>query len=235
MSVISKRLHTIADFIPNGAKVADIGSDHAYLPTYLVQSGKSHVVIAGEVNEGPYQSALKQIRETGLQEFVTVRKGNGLEVLQLGEVDTIVIAGMGGSLIVQILTDGLEKLSEVKKLVLQPNVGEELVRKFAIENGWELIDEAIIEEDQRIYEILSFKRGDALKPYRDQNIALEALLKFGPFLLQKQGDILNKKWQRELQKIEIVMKQLQQSQHPTSIDKQEQIKREYNMIKEMLH
>lgn len=235
MNSISKRLHTIAEFIKDGTRVADIGSDHAYLPTFLVQSGKTNFVIAGEANEGPYQSALKQIKAVGIQDHVDVRKGNGLEVLRQGEVDTIVIAGMGGGLIVQILTEGIEKLKGVQQLVLQPNVGEELVRKFAIEYEWQLSAEMIIEEDERIYEILVFQRGDALQPYRNQHQPLELLLKLGPYLINKKEAAFIKKWKRELTQYETIMEQLLSANQSNAMEKREQLFSEYKQIKEILH
>lgn len=228
-------MHTIAELIHDDAQVADIGSDHAYLPTYLVQSGKTNFVIAGEVNEGPYRSALKQISEAGLQSKVDVRKGNGLSVLIQGEVDTIVIAGMGGALISQILTEGIDKMIGVKQLVLQPNVAEDMVRKFAVENGWELKEEVIIEEYERIYEILSFIRGDAMKPYRNQQLPIELLLKLGPYLVNKKESAFIKKWTRELVQYEVVMDQLLQANQQNALKRREELLSEYEQIKEILY
>lgn len=234
MNVLSQRLQLIANKIPVGARVADIGSDHAYLPTYLVQAGKSPFVIAGEVNDGPFQSACKQIKATGLEEQVHVRKGNGLAVIKPNEVDTIVIAGMGGSLIVQILTDGFDALAGIERLILQPNVGEELVRKYALEHGWELIDEEIVEEDDRIYEILSFVKGNANRPYENQQYPIELLLKVGPYLLHKKDSVFYKKWRSELVKRQQVIEQLKQATNPTATAKRAKFIAEYNMLKELV-
>lgn len=234
MIQLSLRLHTIAQLIPNGAKVADIGSDHAYLPAYLVQSGKSRYVIAGEVNDGPYESAKRNIKQLKLEEYVYVRKGNGLEVIQPNEVDTIVIAGMGGSLITQILLQGLTKLEGVSRLILQPNVGENFVRMFAISHGWELTKEVILEEDGVIYEILDFTRGDSLRPYRDSSLPFPFLVKLGPFLMQENSPLFRKKWQRELSKMEVILQQLQKSTNPEAVEKRMIMQEEYEQIKELL-
>jgi tRNA (adenine22-N1)-methyltransferase len=231
---ISARLYSIAKLIPAGLRVADIGSDHAYLPTYLVQTGKSPFVVAGEVNEGPYNAAKKQIEEAGLQKYVQVRKGDGLSVLREGEADVIVIAGMGGGLITQILQEGRDKLKKAKQLVLQPNVGEELVRSFALEHGWQLIAEEMVEEDDHIYEILSFVQGDGHLPYRQQIYPFHLLLKMGPYLLQQQGPIFRKKWQRELKKMENILAQLAKSANPSAMEKRERLRKEYEEIKEVI-
>lgn len=101
---LSKRLEKVASFVPKGAIVADIGSDHAYLPCYLVHKGIIQKAVAGEVVKGPYQSALKKVKEEGLENQITVRLADGLEAIESADhVDTITIAGMGGSLIVSIL------------------------------------------------------------------------------------------------------------------------------------
>ncbi|MGZ4031269.1 MAG: tRNA (adenine(22)-N(1))-methyltransferase, partial [Tumebacillaceae bacterium] len=96
---ISNRLARIASFVPQDMKMADIGSDHAYLPLYLAQSGKIVSAIAGEVNDGPFRGAERNVRAHGMKDKISVRKGNGLAVLEPGEVDVITIAGMGGGTI----------------------------------------------------------------------------------------------------------------------------------------
>ena len=107
---LSARLIRVADFVQKGVKVADIGSDHAYLPCYLCLRDKVTTVIAGELNEGPYQLAQNQVQRFGLEDRIDERRGNGLQVLRAGEVDVVTIAGMGGGLISKILDEGKEKL-----------------------------------------------------------------------------------------------------------------------------
>src|SRR5690606_28479720 len=101
---LSKRLETVASFVPTGAIVADIGSDHAYLPCYLVHQNIVNKAVAGEVVKGPYESALRQVKLEGLEDKVIVRLADGLQAIEDNDqVDTITIAGMGGPLIVSIL------------------------------------------------------------------------------------------------------------------------------------
>jgi len=177
---LSKRLETVCTYIPSGSRIADIGSDHAYLPCYAVKNGIASFAIAGEVVEGPYQSALQQVKNSGLGDAVSVRKGDGLEVIQKGEVDCITIAGMGGALISSILNKGMEKLSENERLVLQPNIAANFIREWCIEQGWQIIAEEIIEEDQKIYEILVLEKLKDKKPY----FLTEAELLMGPILIK---------------------------------------------------
>ncbi|MGD6841310.1 tRNA (adenine(22)-N(1))-methyltransferase [Bacillus infantis] len=203
---LSQRLAKVAEYIPDGAAFADIGSDHAYLPCHVVSKGKVPFAVAGEVAEGPFQSARNQVIQEGLGDKIAVRKGNGLEVVERGEVDCVAIAGMGGALIASILEEGKEKLSSVKRLVLQPNISAISIRKWLVENGWELIEEDILEEDGKIYEILVAEHGEPLRPYKgkDENSAFL----FGPFLTAQKTDTFQKKWQHEMKNWQRILQEL---------------------------
>ncbi|WP_110926892.1 tRNA (adenine(22)-N(1))-methyltransferase [Bacillus massiliglaciei] len=206
---LSLRLERVASYITKGSVLADIGSDHAYLPCYAVEQGFCEQAIAGEVVEGPYQSALKQVKETGLADRIEVRKGNGLEVLEEDEATCITIAGMGGTLISDILERGKSKLGRADRLVLQPNVGERAVRSWLIDNGWELIAEEILEEDKKIYEVLVAEKGNPLTPYEGNK---ERKLTFGPWLLEQKSPVFKKKWSLERQHLLKVIEQLEKAE-----------------------
>jgi len=147
---LSRRLESVAAFIPAGTVLADIGSDHAYLPVFCVKDGSVTAAVAGEVAEGPYHSAQKQVEKAGLTEKISVRKGDGLEILAPGEAGCITIAGMGGALIASILDRGKAKLNGKETLILQPNTGSHIVRGWLAENGWAITGEDILEEDGKI-------------------------------------------------------------------------------------
>jgi tRNA (adenine22-N1)-methyltransferase len=204
---LSVRLETVAKYVPKNSRVADIGSDHAYLPSYLVKNGQITFGIAGEVAKGPFQSAEKNVMAEGLSEMISVRMGDGLEVIQPGDADCITIAGMGGSLIASILESGKDKLAEVNRLILQPNINASAIRIWLVENNWELIAEEIIEEDSKIYEILVAERGEPLKPYRE--VSVESGLLVGPFLLQRKEKAFLKKWTLEKNNWKRIYEQLE--------------------------
>lgn len=242
---LSKRLQQIAEQVPANSRIADIGSDHALLPTYLVQSGRIRSAIAGEVNPGPLEAALRQVKEAGLSDRIQVREGNGLAVLQAGEVDVITIAGMGGALIVQILNEGMEKLGGVQVLVLQPNVGEELVRKWLFEHKWLLDSEAIMEEDGKIYEIIKAIRADDAdlhnrNLFKERDLGngiiadLYLLMKMGPYLLDEASEIWFRKWEGELGKLAMIREQLSHSTAEAAKAKSDVIFKEMQQIKEVL-
>lgn len=231
--MLSKRLMRIARACPVGARVADIGSDHALLASYLAQNGIASQVIAGEVNEGPYQAARRQVERLGLPN-VSVRKGDGLSVLAPGEADVICIAGMGGQLIVSILEAGKSRLEGVRKLILQPNVGEETVRRWLLYNGWELVEEAILEEDGIIYEILVAEPGDPEQPYRDQDRTMEDLLRIGPHLWREKSPVLYRKWRKERDKTETILKQMSRSEKPEVQERIDRMKQELLWMDEVI-
>ena len=133
---LSARLACVASLVPAGARVADIGSDHAYLPAALVLDGKIDFAIAGEVVKGPYENAVHEIKDHQLEGRVIPRLADGLAAIEPADkVDTITIAGMGGSLIASILEKDKNKLTGIKRLVLQPNVGESQLREWLMNKG----------------------------------------------------------------------------------------------------
>lgn len=230
---LSFRLSTVAKYVPENAKVADIGSDHAYLPCFLVKNEGTPYAIAGEVAEGPYQSAKRNVLAEGLATQISVRMGDGLDVLENGEVDCITIAGMGGALISSILEKGEAKLESVKRLVLQPNISAVSVRKWLVKNNWELVAEEIIEEDEKVYEILVADRGEVTRPY--QGIPIDQGLLLGPFLLQNQNPIFKKKWEMEKKNWERIFSQLEKAvQTEETVQKKIEVMEKIKLVEEAM-
>ncbi|HFR3773828.1 TPA: tRNA (adenine(22)-N(1))-methyltransferase TrmK [Streptococcus suis] len=198
---LSRRLEAVASYVPQGARLADVGSDHAYLPLFLVEQGRIDVAIAGEVVQGPYQSALQNVEQACQSDKISVRLANGLAAVELDDqVSTVTIAGMGGRLIAEILEAGKDKLGSVERLVLQPNNREDDVRRWLLAHDFQLIAEEILEENDKIYEILVAEKG---------NVDLTAdQLRFGPYLLEEQSATFQKKWLKELDKLTYALEQV---------------------------
>jgi len=249
MLKLSLRLQTIADLVPPGARAADIGSDHAQLPVYLVQSGKSPSAVAGEVNAGPLQAAKSQIAASGLEQAIAARLGDGLAVLEPGEVDCVTIAGMGGALMSGILEAGASggKLEGVHTLVLQPNVGEDLVRAWLLRHGWHLAAERLIEEDGKWYEVLlALRVADAarlteavydprfLRVDHSEELKKDWLLRMGPWLLRQPTKHFFRKWSEEQDKLRSVCAQIDRSAAAEAQVKSKAIRDDIERIGEVL-
>ncbi len=225
---LSARLACVASLVPAGARVADIGSDHAYLPAALVLDGKIDFAIAGEVVKGPYENAVHEIKDHQLEGKVIPRLADGLAAIEPADkVDTITIAGMGGSLIASILEKDKNKLTGIKRLVLQPNVGESQLREWLMNNHYQIMTEKIIEEDNHIYEIIVAE--PSVVPFRYSKYELD----FGPFLLENKGPIFKKKWQEYLQREAHVIEQMQKAQQPP-VKKINEINQFLSQVKEAI-
>ncbi len=157
---MTPRLLTVASFVEKKSKVADIGTDHAYIPMWLIQHGVSKSALAMDINQGPIERANENIVKFGLEEKVKTRLSNGLENLEENEADTVVIAGMGGILINEILKEAKQKHFGVKHFILQPMTAIEETRKFLSENGFSILDERLAKEDEKLYCVLSVTRGE---------------------------------------------------------------------------
>lgn len=246
---LSDRLQQLLEQIPVGSRLADIGSDHALLPVAAVECGKALFAVAGEVNPGPFDAACKGVAEAGLGDVISVRRGDGLEVLEPGEVNCITIAGMGGALIASILDRGGSqgKLKSVTRLVLQPNVGEDILRRWLLNNGWVLVTESILEEDGKLYEVLTAVPEDTNAGitnehlYRDlilgeENIVRgqDTLLQMGPWLLRNPNAVFFAKWQGEIQKLEGILTSLSRSELESAENKRKWIEAQIKEITEVL-
>lgn len=154
---LSPRLAAVAGFVLPGGVLADIGTDHGYLPAALIQAGTIPRAIAADILPGPLDAARTTVQAEGLEGRVELRLGSGLQVLTPGEATTATICGMGGALIGEILAAG--PVEGLQRLVLQPMGAEERLRAWLAENGWRLAAERLVEESRRIYVILAAEPG----------------------------------------------------------------------------
>lgn len=157
---LSPRLAAVARMIPRGVPLADVGTDHAYLPIELVQSGHTPWAVAVDVREGPYERARRAVENAGLSERIDVRLGDGLTVLEPGEVHTVVMAGMGGGLMRRLLSADPEKTRSFQRLVLQPNMASYQLRSAMFDLRWKLMDEQLVWDDGHLYEVLAYESGN---------------------------------------------------------------------------
>lgn len=156
---LTPRLEKIANLVKSNHSVADIGTDHGYIAIYLIQNSISPYVIAGDINKKPLESARNNIKEMGLSQRIETRLGSGLSVIKPGEVETVIIAGMGGILIGQLLQEAPEIIATTKEFILQPMQAQEELRRYLVDNGFKIVKDVLVKEDHRIYEIICAEKG----------------------------------------------------------------------------
>lgn len=203
---LSYRLATLAQFVTQPSVVADIGTDHGYLLVGLAKQQLLRKGIAADVAEKPLASAVEHLKQFNYQHLVEARLGSGLRVLKLDEnIDYIVIAGMGGSLIGQILTDGSDYLNAHPQttLILQPNNAEPNLRQVLMTMGYAIQAERLVEEDQHRYEVLVARYS------KDHIVYTERQLLFGPYLVEEKNAVFQAKWQEELKRKQRLRTQLE--------------------------
>ncbi|MGM0378564.1 MAG: tRNA (adenine(22)-N(1))-methyltransferase [Bacillota bacterium] len=224
--MLSKRLKILASYIKKDDKVGDIGTDHGFIPIYLLKNNIIDYVIASDLNEDPLKNAKQEISKEGLLDNVDLRLGSGLNPYKLGEIDTAIIAGMGGKLIRQILKDNKNHLKHIDKLILQPMKGTYNLRKWLLENGYELKDEKLIKEKGIFYEIIYAKK-DKVKPY-DKKI-----LEFGRNMLKKGDPVSLEYIDKKIDKFEQIVKNISNHGGSMSQDKKQEFIDKLDVYKEV--
>lgn len=159
MITLTPRLSAVAGYVPCCRCVADIGTDHAYVPLYLLQTGRAKRAIASDIHEGPARRAEEHCRKERAGEAVSVRIGPGLAAVCPGEADGAVIAGMGGLMIRSILEDGGETAAQMEWFVLQPQNHAADLRLWLADHGYAICGETLAAEDRQLYQILFVRHG----------------------------------------------------------------------------
>lgn len=191
---LSRRLQAVANLVTEGYVLADVGCDHGYIPIYLTERGICPSVIAMDVNEGPLLRAKEHVESQPDSLPITLRLSDGLKALKPGEVQSITIAGMGGGLVMRILSDSADVVKELDECILQPQSEIDKVRAFLIQEGFSFIDEDMVLEDGKYYPMMK------VVPNGIQQEAWSLCeLRYGKLLLQKKHPILLSYLKREKQ------------------------------------
>ena len=186
------RLARVAAHVPNGARLADIGSDHGYLPLALISRGTIVAAVAGEVALTPFRSARRAVLESGREQQISVRLADGLAAIEAADgITAISLCGMGGETIRDILERGQARLSGAERLILQPNGGEQPLRQWLMEHGYRILAEEVLRENRFDYEII------VAVPAADVVYTPQQLL-FGPRLMEQRSEAFLGKWRRVL-------------------------------------
>ena len=150
---LSIRLSAIAGFVPQGSRVIDVGTDHAYIPIYLTEAGIAKSCLATDINKGPLEKARKNLVAHKISN-VSLKQTNGLEGIEQDAGDVVMISGMGGYLIIDILQRSKALVQKMKKLILQPQQDIDEVRKYLHAMGFKIEDEAFVQDEEKYYTII---------------------------------------------------------------------------------
>ncbi|WP_131036059.1 tRNA (adenine(22)-N(1))-methyltransferase [Clostridioides difficile] len=227
---LTDRLLKIASLVSDGKKIADIGTDHGYIPVYLLKEGKVPFAVLADVNKGPLDNAHKEVIQNNLLDKVDLRLGSGIEILEIGEVEEVIIAGMGGILISELLEAKKEVAHNVEKLILQPMQAQEELRYYLLNNGYEILEEVLVREDFRIYEIIVAK-------YTGKNTIIENEIYYevGIKLLENKDSLFNDFIEKKIKTYSSIVNKLE-GKNGEAIDKKRKesevaIKKLENLIK----
>lgn len=224
---ISDRLKYIGDMVEKCECIADIGTDHAYLPIYLVEKGICKTVIASDINKGPVEKAERNIYLSHRTNEIKCRLGPGLTTISPGEVKSAIIAGMGGNLIKDILEEGMNIFKELDYVILQPVQNADVLRKYIYESGYNILDEELCKDENKYYEIIKIKYDN--KSNRLDGIYYEISKK----LLEKKHPILEEYIYFKIGKYDKIVKDIVDTSNLAKKRKTE-LKEKILKLKEML-
>ncbi len=209
MLKISERLATVAGLIPKGAHLVDVGTDHGYVPIWLLQKNHIASAIAMDVNKGPLARARENRDKYGFSNVMDLRLSNGLEKLKPGEGDSVLIAGMGGPLMIRIIKEGRKNASSIQTWVLQPQSEIPSVRRYLHEHDFKIVEEIMLKDDGKYYMAMK-----AVPGHEESWNELEYL--FGKDLLLNQHPILKEFIEKEMGIYENIVQQLIRSEQEES-------------------
>lgn len=225
---LSMRLERVAANVPLGARLADIGSDHGYLPVALMRRGAITAAVAGEVAMTPFHAAQRTVRENSLERQITVRLANGLAAIKPEDgITAISVCGMGGETIRDILDSGKAHLSGLERLILQPNGGEQPVRQWLMDNGYRILNEELLQENRFYYEIIVAERVEPAAYSAEE-------LYFGPLQMQARSSVFLAKWQRMLRQKQKTLASFEQARREVPEGKVNEVARQVGWIRGLL-
>ncbi len=225
---LSKRLERVAAHVPAGARLADIGSDHGYLPVALMRRGAIAAAVAGEAALTPFRSAERTVLENGLDERISVRLADGLAAIDAADgITAISICGMGGETIRDILDSGKARLSGQERLILQPNGGEQPLRQWLMDNGYRILSEEVLRENRFDYEIIVAERAGPVRYTAEE-------LYFGPLQLQARSPAFLLKWQRLLKLKQKTLNNFARARQTVPEEKVSELARQAQWITDLL-
>lgn len=222
---LSERLKMVVSFVEEGSRVADIGTDHGYVPITLAEEGKVSSALAMDVRPGPLERAQTHIRRHGLEKIIETRLSDGVRELKDGEADTVIIAGMGGELVIHIMEDGKRLWQQIEHWILSPQSELDKVRDYLAANGFSIQREEMLQEEGKYYVVMDVVRGEmeVLKPW-------ESL--YGPCLIRNRHPVLKGFLDKEEQLLGRIAMGLEGQEGESAKKRAEELKTQLTWIKE---
>lgn len=224
---LSKRLQAVARLVTPDLKIADIGTDHAYIPIWLVEQGISPSAIAMDINQGPLEKAKENIVLHGLTSRIKTRQSDGMRQLKPSEAESVVIAGMGGGLVIKILEDVKEQDLGIKEWILQPQSELKKVREYLNESGYRIVDETMILDEGKFYPMMKAIKGK-------QEVYREEELSYGKLLLKNRNPILKMFLEKEFELKNGIYETLKKTSGQSAQKRVSELEEEISVIREAL-
>lgn len=221
---LSKRLQTIADFVKKNSVVADIGTDHAHIPIYLIENNIIDKAYACDINKGPLEKAKENIANVGASKNIVLRLSNGLDKMSNKEVDTIIIAGMGGELIIDILNRGKVFFDKKNTFILSPHTKTDEVRDYLIRKGFKIIKEDMCIDEGKFYTVMEVRYTENTVMYS------EAELLYGKYLIENKHPVLLRFLKKEEEKYINIL-----SNTGLNEDRKKELRHRLDIIKETMN
>lgn len=227
MVKLSKRMKAVAAMVTSRGILADVGTDHGYVPIALVEKNKVKHAIAMDINKGPLERAKKNIVENHMEEYIETRLSDGVQALQVGEADSILIAGMGGELVIHILTDGEAVCKQAKELILQPQSDIRKVREYLRLHQYKIVDEDMVCEDGKYYPMMRVENVayDSAWDRMNEDTVIACDI-YGPLLLKNGNPVLRRFLVKHHQQLSQILDQLEKQPWSRAIEKRMQEVRE---------
>ena len=208
---LSQRLSSVASMVTAGNCLADVGTDHGYVPIYLYERKQISRAIAMDVNKGPLERAALHIAESGMKQAIETRLSDGLTKLSAGEAEAMVCAGMGGPLMIKILEEGSVQARAMKELILQPQSEIAQFRKYLRTHGYHIIKEDMVLEDGKYYPMMKVIPG-AVDAVSESNPKQQIFDRFGQYLLEHKHPVLKQYLEHSRDATETLMVKLKEQQ-----------------------
>lgn len=227
--MISERLKAIADMVDSCECCADIGTDHGYIPIYLLNKGICKRAIASDINKGPLEKAKHNVKKEGLSDKIDCRLGSGFSTIKPGEQNVAIIAGMGGNLTRDIIEDGMEVFKSLDYLIVQPVQNVEVFRQYVYEKGYEIIEEDLCIDEGKYYEIIKIKYKSKKQDMQDID---DIFYEISKFAYDRKHKLINEFIKNKIEKYEKILYAIKEDSE-SALERKKHIIDKINKLKEL--